>query len=152
MPVQFSMKELRTLHAFHTDTLAYRASVPEQIVIDMLKDQPVCRRQAEKVLLALSNQTGRHYTFSNVNVTLTPKISFIELRNRHHFDICELAWHADSDPKPGKQSIKALELIIYKMLVGEPVHREDALRILATLSRLIKATYTLEDISICFNQ
>lgn len=68
--VQFSMKELRTLHAFHSDTLAYRASVPEQSVIAMLNNQPVPQEHAQRVLLALSRQTGRHYTLANVSVML----------------------------------------------------------------------------------
>lgn len=68
--VQFSMRELRTLHAFHSDTLAYRASVPEASVVAMLNNLPVTKEHAEKVLLALSRQTGRHYTLANVAVIL----------------------------------------------------------------------------------
>lgn len=70
MPVQFSMKELRTLHAFHTDTLAYRANVPESIVVAMLNNHPIPLSEAKKVLAALSIQYNRYYTLSNVSVKL----------------------------------------------------------------------------------
>lgn len=70
MPIQFSMKELRTLHAFHPDTLAYRANVSESIVTAMLNSQPVPKAEALKVLAALSTQFNRYYTLSNVRVKL----------------------------------------------------------------------------------
>lgn len=54
MPIQFSMKELHTLHAFHPDTLAYRANVYEVIIIAMLNNEPVPQIEAKKVLAALS--------------------------------------------------------------------------------------------------
>ena len=70
MPVQLTMKELHQLHAFHSDTLAYRASVPEEAVTAMLNNHPVQQEHAQKVLQALSSQYNRHYTLSNVRVSL----------------------------------------------------------------------------------
>lgn len=94
-----TMKKLHQMYAFHPDTLAYRANVPEAIVVAMLKDLPVPQEYAEKVLSTLSNQTGQPYTLHNVSVVLrSHKISFIELRNLHHFDIPELAWYAEIEP------------------------------------------------------
>lgn len=69
--VQFTLQELRILHAFHTDTLAYRANVPEEIVINMLNNQPIPQEHARKVLLALSKQYGRYYTQANVFVQVS---------------------------------------------------------------------------------
>lgn len=74
MPVQFSMNELRRLHAFHTDTLAYRAKVSESVVVAMFKDQPVPLTEAKKVLQALSVQFNRHYTLSNVKVAVQSEV------------------------------------------------------------------------------
>jgi hypothetical protein len=41
-----------------------------------------------------------------------------------------------------------MELIVYQMLVGEPVKREDALQILVTLPQLIGEVYGLEEVDI----
>ena len=75
-------------------------------------------------------------------------ITFLHLRSLHHFDICVLAWYADPNPKPLAHDIKALELVIYKMLLNEPVKREQALQILAVLPRLIGAEYTIDMLDI----
>jgi hypothetical protein len=70
MAVQLTMKELHQIHAFHSDTLAYRADVPEASVMAMLNNQPVPQKDAEKVLRALSEQHNRYYTLANVSVNL----------------------------------------------------------------------------------
>lgn len=71
--IQVSMKELQILHAFHSDTLAYRANVPESVVKAMLQNKPVSLEHAHQVLQALSLQTGCYYTLSNVLCCLNNK-------------------------------------------------------------------------------
>lgn len=68
--VAFSFREVQKIHAFHTDTLAYRAGVSETLITEMLNNQPVEQKEAEKVLRALSAQYNRHYTLSNVQLSL----------------------------------------------------------------------------------
>lgn len=63
-----TLKDLQRLFAFHADTLAYRANVPEAIVVAMLNNQPVPEEQAEKVLQALSRQFQQVYNLSNVEI------------------------------------------------------------------------------------
>lgn len=135
-----TMKQLHQIHAFHSDALAYRASVPEASVVAMLNQQPVLKEHALKVLQALSTQTGRYYTFSNVDFVLqTDKMTLTELRKRHYFDIRELAWHSNVS-----------DVVIYQMLVGEPVKRADAQMIASTLTTLIQIPVSLDQLAITF--
>jgi hypothetical protein len=106
----------------------------------MLNQQPVSKEHALKVLQALSAQTGRYYTLSNVNVPLVPdKMTLAELRSRHYFDIRELSWYSNVS-----------DLIIYQMLVGEPVTRADAQRIAMTLTALIQMPVRLDQLAVTF--
>lgn len=134
----------------------------------MFKGQPVSQAEAQKVLAALSTQFNRYYTLSNVRIVLiensVPKPeppTFIQFRSLHYFDIRELAERIVGEPyidmkaairtgttRPDEQQVRRWEFIIYCMLVGEPVKRRDAIQVLAALSKLISATYTLDKLNI----
>ncbi len=63
-------RELRDRHHFDVAELARKAGTHEITVVAMLRGMPVYRAQAEKVLQALSEMTGRQHTLENVRMKL----------------------------------------------------------------------------------
>ena len=63
-------RQLRDRHHFNVAELAHRAGTHEIVVISMLRNKPVYRAQAEKVLNALSKMTKLEYSLKNVHVPL----------------------------------------------------------------------------------
>lgn len=53
-------------------------------------------------------------------------ISLLQLREVHHFDIPQLAWYADVPDR-----------LVYFALLGYPIEKADADRIIAALPRLV---------------
>lgn len=146
---------------FDVSKIAEKAGLDISVTETMVKGEPVYKWQAEKILKAMSILMGWHYTLDTVQVALKPDpISFIQLRARHYFNIRELAEKiAGTSPviqqairagtaRPDEQLVRAWELIIYHMLVGEPVKEADALQILAMLTDLIEEIYTLDRLDI----
>lgn len=74
--VTMNFRHIQRIHAFHADTLAYRAGVSETLVTAMLRDQPVRQEEATKVLRALSIQYNRHYTLANVEVKVIDVLQY----------------------------------------------------------------------------
>ena len=68
--VPVSLSELYLRHGFTTPLLDIRAGVPSGTTDRMIQNIPVRQEHAERVLEALSGQTGQHYSFSNVTVNL----------------------------------------------------------------------------------
>lgn len=65
--------------------------------------------------------------------TAMPKMTFLQLRSRHHFDIPTLAQITAVHP-----------FIIYRMLLNEPVPRSAAALVLEVLAEGHGEHYTLE--------
>lgn len=75
---------------------------------------------------------------SDHDESVTPtKPNFITLRDRHHFDITELA-----------QAALVHTETVYRMLLGEPVPRDFAIAVLVAFSEFAEVKYTLEDVDI----
>jgi hypothetical protein len=67
----------------------------------------------------------------------TSENAFQQVRSHRHFDIEMLAWEAD---------VQAI--VIYRMLLNEPVARSDAQRVLDALARESGERYTVETLAI----
>jgi hypothetical protein len=57
-------------HRFNTTSLAESIGMPEQVVLRMLRHQPVSNLDAEKLLTKLSKTCRRKYDLSTVRVYL----------------------------------------------------------------------------------
>ena len=66
-----------------------------------------------------------------------PKLTPLQLRERYHLNIADLAWRAKVGPGT-----------VYFMLLGYPIRRKDAELILATISELSGESYTLENVEV----
>lgn len=62
---------------------------------------------------------------------------FRQLRDRHHFNVAELARKAQTH-----------EIVIVTMLRGNPVYRTQAEKVLQALSKMTKLQYTLETVRV----
>lgn len=159
-----SVQRIQEKHGkdFDPDQIAKQADLNVTIVEAMLKGKPVYRHHAKKALKAMSMILGWHYTLDTVQVELKPDpISFIEMRTRHYFNIRDLAEEiAKTSPviqqgvragtaQPDEQLVRQWEMVIYQMLVEEPVKRDDALKVLLTLYEMTEdVVYTLEELNI----
>ena len=65
------------------------------------------------------------------------KLTPLQLRERYHLNIADLAWRAKVGPGT-----------VYFMLLGYPIRRQDAELILATISDLSGESYTLENVEV----
>jgi hypothetical protein len=65
------------------------------------------------------------------------KQTLVQLRQRQWFDIPALARLASTS-----------EEIVYNAMMGAPVYRDEAIKILEAYSRMTGRTYTLENVSI----
>jgi hypothetical protein len=65
-----SLFDLWTIYKFNTGVLAIKAKVPPGTIQSMLGNQPVHRREAEKVLEQLSALLHKEYTLQTVYVVL----------------------------------------------------------------------------------
>lgn len=148
-------------YSFSLAKVAELAKLDLAVVQAMFKNEPVYKDQAVKALKAVSKIVGWHWTLDNVIVTIKPdKITFSQLRSLHHFNIREVAIGIVGNggvtvravrkgaPAPDKQKVREWELIIYQMLVGEPIKSKDAKRVLKVLPELISTAYTLDDLDI----
>src|SRR5690348_12193207 len=65
------------------------------------------------------------------------KLTPLQLRERYHLNIADLAYKAKVGPAT-----------VYFMLLGQPIRRQDAELILATISDLSGERYTLENVEV----
>ena len=65
------------------------------------------------------------------------KLTPLQLRERYHLNIADLAWRAKVGPGT-----------VYFMLLGQAIQRQDAEQILATISTLSGQSYTLENVEV----
>ncbi len=67
-----TLSQLRTQHPFEIPTLAEKAGVGNRVVYAMLRDLPVKRTEAEKVLIGFSAliNNGWNFTLDMVDVVL----------------------------------------------------------------------------------
>ncbi len=65
------------------------------------------------------------------------KLTPLQLRERYHLNIADLAWRAKVGPGT-----------VYFMLLGQPIRRQDAELILATIADLSGERYTLENVEV----
>ena len=126
------------------DTIAEVADVPRYVLNEMLLGNPVARTDAEKVLSIISHYTGKAWTLETVAVPVLPealtmttthatKPTFQQLREQCHFDIVALAHQANVLPQ-----------MVYSMLLGQPVSRNDAAMVLKAYSEHVGSLYTLD--------
>ena len=140
---------VRTIDDYFCTTLpslAERACVDRAIIEAMIIDEPVSREDAQRVLEAFSQCTGKQVTLEMVDVTLQSwevsmavqkKWTFMQLRDKHHFGIVPLA-----------QQAAVHSAIVYRMLLGEAVPRASAIAVLNALSEGVGEVYTLETVEI----
>ena len=127
---------------FDNETLqkiADMASVHKGIVDTMFVSVAVRRVEAEKVLMAFSEYTGKTWTLSNVRVAIMPTIA--ELHAEHQFDLARLATSAGVP-----------FATIDMMLSGHAVIRQDAMLVLQMVSLLKGERYTLNTVDVLINE
>jgi hypothetical protein len=66
-----SLCDLWNKHKFHSGMLTIKAKVPPGTVQAMLRNQPVAREHAEKILAALSELVHKDYTLQSVSTVTT---------------------------------------------------------------------------------
>ena len=134
------------------DTIAEVAGVPRYVLNEMLLGNPVARIDAEKVLAIISHYTGKTWTLDTVAVpVLAPELAvtnnhatkptFQQLREQCHFDIIALAYQANVQPQ-----------MVYYMLLGEPIPRDDAAMVLKAYSGHAGTSYTLDTTDVCLEK
>ena len=115
--------------------IANMAGVHKGIVNTMFVSIAVRRVEAEKVLVAFSEYTGKKWTLSNVKVALMP--TFADLHATHQFDLARLATSAGVP-------FTTIDMI----LSGHAVPQQDAMLILQMVSRLTGEISTLDTIDV----
>lgn len=65
------------------------------------------------------------------------KLTPLQLRERYHLTIGDLAWEAKVDPQ-----------VVYFMLLGRPITRQQAEQILQAISKIAGQAYTLEQVQV----
>jgi hypothetical protein len=125
------------------EDLAVSAGISKGIVDAMFHGTPVAPSDAVAVLAAFSQRVGKTWTLFTVNVPLIrqpendgPILPYLgDLYVRHGF----------AAPLLAMQAGVPLE-IITRMLVKEPVSRQDAIAVLEALSLRTGETYTLQTV------
>ena len=115
--------------------IADMAGIHKGVVNTMFVSVAVRRVEAEKVLVAFSEYTGKKWTLSNVKVALMP--TFADLHATHHFDLARLAISAGVP-------FAALDM----MLIGNAVSSQEARLVLQMASRLAGEIYTLDTVDV----
>ncbi len=115
--------------------LADIAKVHKSVVDAMFVSVAVKRTDAEKVLVAFSEHTGKTWNFDTLKVATLP--TFAELYATHHFDLAPLSTSAGV-------SFAVLD----RMILGYAVSSHDARLVLQMVSRLSGEVYTLENVDI----
>lgn len=118
------------------DKLAGMAKVPIAAVRDMFSSIAIRRKEAEKILVAFSEVTGKTWTFDNVKVSLLP--TFKEVCTTHGLDIYKLAMESNRIPYA----------VFDMMLEGEPVSEIDARLALQRLTFATNLQYTLYNVDV----
>jgi hypothetical protein len=117
-----------------------RAGVPDAVVHALFVGEPVERSDAEKVLVVVSELTGKPWNLDNTTLPLKGEIKrlfFAELWRKHHFRVDLIASLAHVS-----------EETIHAMLRNDPVRSADASAVLAMLSRVLKQEYSLETVHV----
>lgn len=111
------------------------SGVDKSIIDAMFVNLLVHRADALKALAALSQYTGKTWSFDNVKIALLP--TFQELHTAHHFNLAKLAMHAGVP-----------FTTLNKMLNDHPVPLRDARLVLQMASRLSGQNYTLKNVDV----
>ncbi len=135
-------REMKRYHEEVIVTLSPLAGVRDEVVDAMIAYNPVRREDAEAVLRAFGKLIDQVLTVESVNIALlSPQqtLTFMELRNRHHFDIEALATSALVTPD-----------IVVRILINDPVPREYAMLVLAAYNAQFSTEYPIEAIDLKF--
>src|ERR1700681_890431 len=65
-----TLEQVRTLFPFDVPTLAANAGVVTDTVYSALQHVPISKLDAEKIMVALSQQTGLHLTLEQVDIVV----------------------------------------------------------------------------------
>jgi hypothetical protein len=65
-----TLEQVRTLFPFDVPTLASKAGVLTDTVYYALQHSPILEQDAEKIIIALSQQTGLHLTLEQVDIVV----------------------------------------------------------------------------------
>ncbi len=128
--------DICTIHAFNSQKLqrlATLSGVSMSTIEAMCDGTAVMRFDAEKVLTVFSQLTRCKWTLNNVNVLVLP--TFADLFVALGFDAASLSVDADVP-----------FATVDQMLCNCPVPRDDAVKVLQTLSSRTGHDYTLENV------
>jgi hypothetical protein len=117
------------------EAIAHKAGVDKGIMENMYMYMPVALTDAKKLLLAFSEHVGESYTPDMVKVAQFP--TFEVLCITHKLDLAYIATHAGVDPH-----------IIDKLLLDEPVPKNEVRLVLSLISRLSGQEYTLGNVEV----
>ena len=115
--------------------IANMAGVDKGVVNTMFVSIAVCRVEAEKVLMAFSEYTGKTWNFDTVKVALMP--TFADLQEKHQLDLARLAIGAGVP-----------YAILDMMLSGHAISQQNAMLVLQMASRLTGENYTIDNVDI----
>src|SRR5579859_1769132 len=131
----YELCDLYCLDAADLEAIAESAGVDKGIMEQMYMHMPVTSTDAAKLLVAISSYVGASYTLKNTRVAQLP--TFEVLCITHKLDLAYIATHAGVNPG-----------IIDKLLMDEPVPKNEVRLVLSLISRLVSQEYTLGNVEV----
>ncbi len=95
------------------------------------------QRNVDQIDTSIEKESTNTVQHHNASTTNPARPTLLQLRNQHHFDIIALAQQAQVHPEG-----------VWRMLLGEPVPRGFAEKVLNAFSEHVGSIYTLETVNV----